>query len=107
MNTTVSTLSRNQSGPGIQVKGANGNGDSQPPRKKIEVVVLIRMMFAYSPRKNSPKDMDEYSAKKPATSSDSPSGRSNGTRPVSASAEMKKPHAIAARQPNAYQVQKT
>src|SRR5262244_224031 len=106
MNTTVSTLTRNQSGPGIQVKGANGNGESQPPRKKIVVVVLIRMMFAYSPRKKRPKDIDEYSEKNPATNSDSPSGRSKGTRFVSARAEMKKMTAIGERSPKAYQFQK-
>src|SRR5262245_34177989 len=64
------------------------------------------MMFAYSPRKNRPNDIDEYSAKKPATSSDSPSGRSNGTRLVSASAETKKMTAIGASMPKAYQFQK-
>ncbi len=50
----------------------------------------IRIMFAYSPRKNSAKDMLLYSTKKPATSSLSPSGRSKGARLVSASALMKK-----------------
>ena len=50
----------------------------------------IRIMFAYSPRKNRAKDMEEYSTKKPATNSLSPSGRSKGARLVSARAEMKK-----------------
>src|SRR4051794_32826060 len=66
------------------------NGPSQPPRNRMEVIALMRIMFAYSPRKNSPKLMDEYSTKNPATISDSPSGRSNGERLVSARAEMKK-----------------
>src|SRR5262245_65209 len=101
------TFSTNQIGANHSaVNGQSGTGDSQPPRKKIVVVVLIRMMFAYSPRKNRPNDIDEYSAKKPATSSDSPSGRSKGTRLVSASAEMKKMTAIGASMPNAYQFQK-
>ena len=48
------------------------------------------IMFAYSPRKNRAKVIEEYSTKKPATSSDSPSGRSKGERLVSARTEMKK-----------------
>ena len=53
------------------------------------VIALIRIMLAYSPRKNSAKLMALYSTKKPATISLSPSGRSNGARLVSASVEMK------------------
>ena len=87
-------MSENQTGPGIQVKGAKGSGESQPPRNSTLVMPLIRIIAAYSPRKNSAKDIDEYSTKYPATSSDSPSGRSKGERLVSASAEMKKMTAI-------------
>ena len=65
------------------------NGASQPPRNRIVVIALIRIMLAYSPRKNSAKAMALYSTKKPATISLSPSGRSKGERLVSASAEMK------------------
>ena len=54
------------------------------------VIALIRIMLAYSPRKKSAKVMEEYSTKNPATSSDSPSGRSKGDRLVSARTEMKK-----------------
>src|ERR1700727_2404864 len=79
-----------QNGPGIQVNGAMANGGSQPPRNRIDVIALMRIMFAYSPRKNRPKLMELYSTKKPATISDSPSGRSNGARLVSANAETKK-----------------
>src|SRR5882757_10303036 len=79
-----------QSGPGIQVNGAMLNGGSQPPRNRIDVIALMRIMLAYSPRKNRPKLMELYSTKKPATISDSPSARSNGARLVSAKAEMKK-----------------
>src|SRR5450631_1179436 len=79
----------NQITPGIQVNGATLNGASQPPRNRMVVSALMRIMLAYSPRKNSAKLMDEYSTKNPATISDSPSGRSNGERLVSARAEMK------------------
>src|SRR3954471_11895186 len=79
----------NQITPGIQVNGATSNSGSQPPRNRIVVSALIRNMFAYSPRKNSAKAIAEYSTKNPATISDSPSGRSNGDRLVSANVEMK------------------
>src|SRR5947208_12345363 len=62
------------------------NGPFQPPRNSVTAIEQIVMMFEYSPRKNSPKRMLEYSVWKPATSSDSASGRSNGVRFVSASA---------------------
>ena len=48
------------------------------------------MMATYSPSMNSRYGVEEYSTMKPATSSDSASGRSKGGRLVSASAEMKK-----------------
>src|SRR5215469_17525957 len=46
--------------------------------------------FIYSPRKKSRNGAEEYSTKKPATSSDSASRRSKGGRCVSASEETKK-----------------
>src|SRR5206468_2828809 len=68
---------------------AGGNGDSQPPRNMVEHNAEIRIMLAYSARKNMPKPMPEYSTWKPATISDSPSATSNGARLVSATPEMK------------------
>src|SRR6478672_9918593 len=65
------------------------SGLSQPPRKKIDVVKLTRIMFAYSARKNSANCEPEYSTMWPATISDSPSTTSNGARLVSATPEMK------------------
>src|SRR5438128_304834 len=79
----------NQIGPGTQVNGSTPNGASQPPRNRMVVIELIRIMFAYSPRKNSAKDIELYSTKKPATISLSPSGMSKGERLVSARVEMK------------------
>src|SRR4051794_10051952 len=84
------TLRTNQITPGIQVKGANGIGDSQPPRNKIVISAHMVMMATYSPSMNSRYGVEEYSTMKPATSSDSASTRSNGGRFVSAMAEMKK-----------------
>src|SRR4051794_26443269 len=77
-------------GPGIQVKGGASIGDSQPPRKRMVVIAHISWMAMYSPSWNRRYGAEEYSTMKPATSSDSASGRSKGGRFVSASAEMKK-----------------
>lgn len=51
--------------------------------------VDISTILPYSARKKNTKIIPECSVIKPATSSDSPSTRSNGVRFVSASAEMK------------------
>ena len=79
----------NQTGPGIHVNGSMPKGASQPPRNRIVVIDDIRIMLAYSPRKNSAKDIELYSTKNPATISLSPSGISKGDRLVSARVEMK------------------
>src|SRR5476649_2345530 len=65
-------------------------GGSQPPRNRMVHIAHISTMERYSPRKNSRNGVEEYSTKKPATSSDSASTRSKGGRLVSASAETKK-----------------
>src|SRR3978361_232182 len=83
-------LPRNQKMPGMYVKGAMLSGGRQPPRNRIAHMAHISTMERYSPRKNSRKGVEEYSTKKPATSSDSASTRSKGGRLVSASAETKK-----------------
>src|SRR6201996_2961253 len=86
MNRQKQTFRMNQIGPSA---GRMPNGPSQPPRNRMVVIPLIRIMLAYSPRKNSAKAMALYSTKKPATISLSPSGRSKGERLVSARVEMK------------------
>lgn len=68
-----------------------------PPRNRTAVSVDIRTIEQYSARKKNTKIIDECSVKNPATSSDSASGRSNGVRLVSASAEIKKIIAIGSR----------
>ena len=79
-----------QIGPGIRVSGHSSNGASQPPRNRTDVRALIRIMFMYSPRKNSANAIDEYSTLNPVTSEASSSGRSNGCRLVSARIEATK-----------------
>src|SRR6476620_12516576 len=76
--------------PGTHVNGANGSGDSQPPKNRIVIMAHMPTMATYSPSMNSRYGVEEYSTMKPATSSDSASGRSKGGRFVSARAEMKK-----------------
>src|SRR5688572_2270163 len=80
----------NQTTPGIQVKGAKAKGGSQPPRKSSVVSAQISTTATYSPSMNIMYGVEEYSTMKPATSSDSASGRSKGGRFVSARPEMKK-----------------
>ena len=82
----------------FNINQTNESGISQPnpgtakypPKKSVAVIADMSKIFAYSPKKNSAKDIEEYSTKYPATSSDSPSGRSKGVRFVSAKAEIKK-----------------
>jgi hypothetical protein len=74
--------------PGINER--NAKGGSQPPKNKIDVIADIKIMFAYSPKKNAAKLIEEYSTLNPATSSDSASGKSNGCLFVSARVDIKK-----------------
>src|SRR5690349_15742314 len=90
MKKTRQSFRTNQMTPGIQVKGGSASGGAQPPRKRIVVSAHIRMIEMYSPSWKRRYGANEYSTMKPATSSDSASGRSNGGRFVSARAEMKK-----------------
>jgi hypothetical protein len=74
----------------IKVSLTMTSGMTYPPKNSTAVRVLISTIEQYSARKKNTKMMLECSVKNPATSSDSASGRSNGVRFVSASAEMKK-----------------
>ncbi len=53
-------------------------------------MALIKIILAYSAKKKSTNDADEYSVKKPATKVDSSSGKSKCHLFVSANAEIKK-----------------
>src|SRR5687768_16171073 len=74
---------------GIQVSTAKSSGACQPPKNSTAVSVAMRIMLAYSARKNSANVMPEYSTMWPATISDSPSTTSNGARLVSATPDTK------------------
>lgn len=65
------------------------NGDNQPPKKQIAIITDNHNMLLYSAKKNKAKVIAEYSTLKPATSSASASGKSNGARFVSANSEIK------------------
>src|SRR5436189_4568045 len=85
-NTSAESLAKNHT----NWRFGGRNGPCQPPRNSTIATELIANTAAYSPRKNSAHFMLEYSVWKPATSSDSASGRSNGARLVSASAVIMK-----------------
>src|SRR6201998_4951310 len=61
-----------------------GKGRSHPPSHSVTAIDETAIIAAYSARKNSDQRKPEYSVWKPAVSSDSASGRSNGARLVSA-----------------------
>ena len=65
------------------------NGLCHPPKKAVAATELITNMLTYSLRKKNAYLAPEYSVTKPATSSDSDSGRSKGVLFVSARALMK------------------
>src|SRR5215469_12963910 len=80
------TFEKNQIHEGMNWR--NENGADHPPRNSVVPSPEIENMARYSPRKNSANLNPEYSVKYPATSSDSPSGKSNGERLVSAVAAI-------------------
>src|SRR6478752_8604013 len=88
--------------PGI-LSGQILMGDSQPPRNRMLIKPQSMMTFIYSARKNSRNGPEEYSTKKPATSSLSASSRSKGGRWVSASDETKKITSMGNRIENTFQ----
>src|SRR5215475_14273787 len=81
-------------------------GESQPPRNRMLISPQSSMTFIYSARKKSRKGPEEYSTKKPATSSDSASRRSKGGRWVSASEETKKITSMGNRMEKTFQLRK-
>ena len=83
-----SVFSAYQTPPGTQIKGAIESGACHPPKKRTTRKADIKIMFAYSPRKNKANPIEPYSTLYPATSSASASGRSKGARLVSAKHEM-------------------
>src|ERR1700733_13666547 len=88
----------NQSHDGIH--SSQRNGACQPPKNKVTANPVMANNPKYSPRKNSAYLKPEYSVKKPAIISDSPSGKSKGARLASAVAAMRnksnpaRPHGV-------------
>src|SRR4029077_4582608 len=70
--------------------GVEGKGESQPPKKRIVARQETVIIAVYSAMKNMANLKLAYSVWKPATSSDSASGRSKGARFFSAMGEVKK-----------------
>src|SRR4051812_46660344 len=71
-------------------ESAFGNGRSHPPSHSVTAIALMAIIDAYSARKNNDQRNPLYSVIKPATSSLSASGKSNGARFVSATIDMAK-----------------
>lgn len=80
----------NQKIPGIFLKIQQSIKGNQPPKNKITVNVLIKIIFEYSAKKNKAKLIEEYSTLQPDTNSASASGKSKGCLFVSAKAQIKK-----------------
>src|ERR1700722_18934951 len=72
---------------GMKFESGAGRMGCQPPRNKSVATQQTATMWAYSAIKNDANFMLLYSVWKPATSSFSASGKSKGTRFVSAKAE--------------------
>ena len=64
-------------------------GLCHPPKNPVTATTLTTNMLAYSLKKKKAYLIPEYSVTKPATNSDSDSGKSNGVLLVSASALIK------------------
>lgn len=60
----------------------------EPTKKKIEKIILIKIILAYSAIKINANIILPYSILNPETNSDSPSAKSNGVRFVSATHEI-------------------
>src|SRR3954463_9145900 len=90
----LTTFSRNQSTGHQPVLSTlwsmtdSGHGARQPPRNSVVARAETVVTLMYSARKNIANLIDAYSVWKPATSSVSASGRSNGARLVSPTIEI-------------------
>src|SRR5687767_13863476 len=76
--------------PMVPLSSQSVNGMSQPPKKSVATIALTVTTLAYSAMKNIENFIALYSVWYPAMSSDSASGRSKGSRFVSAKAATRK-----------------
>ena len=61
INNKKDVFATNQTKPGMIFKNSILNGGKYPPMKNVTVIALTNIIFAYSPRKNMAKLIDEYS----------------------------------------------
>ena len=54
-------LTQSQINPGIALQKAQSKGGSQPPKNNIEAKAEIKIILAYSPKKNIEKGIELYS----------------------------------------------
>src|SRR5664280_2270148 len=86
MNTQIKKKVLNKN----QKTGGRNEGPSHPPKNNVEISAEIRVIPRYSPTKNIPNFIPEYSEWYPAINSPSASGISKGSRCVSAIPAIKK-----------------
>lgn len=77
----------NHTNPGTHWKVGVSIIGNHPPKNNNTVNTDINIMWVYSAKKNIANVIAEYSTLYPDTSSDSPSGKSNGILAVSANAD--------------------
>lgn len=73
----------------IEIKKVSIGYNHQPPQKRQTLNIDIKIILAYSPKKNKAKVIELYSTLKPATNSPSASGKSKGALLVSATVQIK------------------
>src|SRR6056297_3456250 len=61
-------------------KSGGSHGPCQPPKNSVTIIAEVTTTPTYSPTKNMPNFMPEYSVWNPAVNSCSASGRSKGSR---------------------------
>jgi len=81
-NKKKQTFRANQTTPGTQKSIKRSEGGSHPPQNKQAHKLLIRIILAYSPKKNRANPIEEYSTLNPATNSASASGRYHAARNI-------------------------
>ena len=54
-------LAQSQINPGMALQKSQSKGGSQPPKNKIEAKAEIKIILAYSPKKNMENGIELYS----------------------------------------------
>ena len=93
-NNSITILNVNHIIPGMIYRKLRFKGGYHPPKKNITAIALMRIMLAYSPKKNRANGIDEYSTLCSDTTLDSAYSKSKGCLLVPAKTYIKDTHAI-------------